>query len=146
MRVETSDDRLLIEIELAVPVGQVWAALTSPAAICAWWGDYVRMDPRVGGTLREEWADASGREVVTAGVVTRLDPPTLLEMTWADDDWPGETTVRFALATPDGGGTLLSLEHRGWHALPADRRRRLIDEHAAGWRHHVRSLRSYLQP
>ena len=41
MRVQTTDDRLLIEIELAVPVERAWAALTSPAAICDWWGQHV---------------------------------------------------------------------------------------------------------
>ena len=59
MRVQTTDDRLLVEIELAVPVAQVWAALTSPAAVSDWWGDHVRLAPYVGGELREEWTTAS---------------------------------------------------------------------------------------
>ena len=82
MRVQTTGDRLLVEIELAVPVAQVWAALTSPAAIADWWGDHVRFAPEVGGELREQWTDASGRDIVTTGVVTRWDPPRSLDMTW----------------------------------------------------------------
>ena len=145
MRVETTDDRLLVETELAVPVEQVWAALTSPAAIADWWGDHVRFAPEVGGELREQWTDASGRDIVTTGVVTRWDPPRSLEMTWADDDWPSETQVLFTLKERDGDRSILRLEHRGWQALPAERRRRLIDEHAAGWRRHMESLDAYLQ-
>ncbi len=145
MRVQTTDDRLLIETELAVPVERVWAALTSPAAVSEWWGDHVRLAPYVGGELREHWTDASGRRIVTTGVVTRCDPPTSLEMAWSDDDWPGETNVLFTLRARDGDRSMLRLEHRGWHALPAERRRTLIEEHAAGWRRHMRSLRAYLQ-
>ena len=145
MRVQTTDDRLLVEIELAVPVAQVWAALTSPAAIADWWGDRVRFAPQVGGELREQWKDASGREIVTTGVVTRIDPPTSLETTWSDDDWPGATQVLFTLEERDGDRSILRLEHRGWQALPAERRRKLIDEHAAGWRRHLESLSSYLR-
>ena len=145
MRVQTTDDRLLIEIEWAVPVEQVWAALTSPTAVAEWWGDHVHFVPQVGGELREEWTDAAGREIVTTGVMTRWDPPRSLEMTWSDDDWPGETKVLFTLEERDGDRSILRLEHRGWQALPAERRRRLIDEHAAGWRRHLESLGSYLQ-
>ena len=145
MRVQTTDDRLLVEIELAVPVAQVWAALTSPPAVADWWGDHVRLAPYVGGELCEKWTDASGRAIVTTGVVTRCDPPTSLEMTWSDDDWPGETMVLFTLQERNGDQSVLWLEHRGWHALPAERRRRLVDEHAAGWRRHLQSLRAYLE-
>ncbi len=145
MTVQTTDDRLFVETEFAVPVEQVWAALTSPAAVAEWWGDHVRFAPQVGGELREQWTDASGQEIVTTGVVTRWDPPSSLEMTWADDDWPGETQVLFTLEERDGSRSILRLEHRGWQALPAERRRRLIDEHAAGWCRHLESLGSYLQ-
>ncbi len=145
MRVQTTDDRLLLEVELPVPVEQAWATLTSPAAISDWWGDHVRLAADVGGELREHWTDASGREVATTGVVTRCDPPTAWDMTWSDDDWPGESKVSFTLRERDRDQSVLCLEHRGWHALPAERRRSLIDEHAAGWRRHMQSLASYLQ-
>ena len=144
MRVQTTDDRLLIEIELAVPVERAWAALTSPAAISDWWGQHVQLAPYVGGALREHWTDASGRTVTTTGVVTRCDPPTVLEMSWSDHDWSGETQVRFALEERTGDQSCLCLEHRGWSELPAEGRQRLIDEHAAGWRHHLQSLCSHL--
>ena len=144
MRACTMDDSLAIEAELPAPVGRAWAALTSPAAVAAWWGGHVRLEPRPGGRLHERWTDERGRAVVTTGVVTRLEPPTLLEMTWSDDDRPGETRVAFALEERAGGRSLLRLEHRGWDALPAVGRRELIEAHAAGWRRHVRSLCEHL--
>ena len=145
MKVQTTDDRLLIEVELAVPREQAWAALTSPAAIAIWWGEHVRLSAHAGGKLREDWTDAAGRNVATTGVVTRCEPPTLLEMTWSDDDWPGETRVLFVLDEHDDDRSSLRLEHRGWEALPAERRRSLIDAHALGWRRHMRSLCAYLE-
>ena len=145
MRMQTTDDRLRIVAEIAVPVERVWIALTSPDAISAWWGDHVQLAPRVGGALREAWTDASGRPVATTGVVTRCEPPTLLQLTWSDDDWPAETHVRFALQKLADDRSSLVLEHWGWEALPAQHRRRLIEEHAAGWARHLQALRSYLE-
>ncbi|MDP8922098.1 MAG: SRPBCC domain-containing protein [Chloroflexota bacterium] len=145
MNVETTDTRLRVEVELAAPVDRAWVALTAPDALSEWWGNYVRLAPEVGGELREEWTDDTGRVVVTTGIVMRCEPPVSLAMTWADEDWPGATTVAFTLAEHGGGRTVLRLEHAGWDALPVDRRRALIEAHAAGWRDHLESLRSYLR-
>ena len=146
MRVQKTDDRLVIELELPVQVEQAWAALTSPAAVSNWWGEHVHLEPYLGGEFREHWTDAAGREVVTTGVITRSDPPISLETTWRDEDWPAETNVLFALTERNGDQSILRLEHRGWDALAAEGRHRLIDEHTAGWRGHMQSLYSYLQP
>ncbi len=145
LTVQTTDDRLRIEVELVVPVERAWSSLTSPDAIAAWWGDHVRLVPRVGGTFREAWTNASGRAITTTGVVTKCEPPAILELTWSDDDWPTATSVRFALQQLAADRSSLSLEHCGWEVLPAERRRRLIDEHAAGWASHLQALRSYLE-
>jgi uncharacterized protein YndB with AHSA1/START domain len=145
MRVETDGQRIVLEIALPVLPERVWAALVSPEAVAAWWGDHVRLVAEPGGELRERWRDGSGREVVTAGTVQRCEPPRLLETSWADDDWPGETVVRFGLRAAAGGGCVLRLEHAGWENLPAERRRELIEAHAAGWGGHLRSLAAYLK-
>jgi uncharacterized protein YndB with AHSA1/START domain len=143
-RVETTADRLLIEVDLSVPVERVWAAFTSPAAIAARWGEHVRLVPRRGGELRETGTDAAGRPVVTRGTVTRFDPPRALAMSRADDDRPEDTNVLVALEGRAHGGTRLRREPGGWQVLPEVRRDTLIEQHARGWRHHLDGPRAHL--
>lgn len=144
MKVGTTADRIVIEFDFRKNLEQVWAALTSPDAIAAWWGESVSLMPKAGGAFREEWTDETGRRIVTSGFVSRYEPPELLELSWADDDWPHSTHVALILEPLDDAKTLLRLEHRGWSGLPAESRQRLIEQHAAGWHHRLRALEAYL--
>ena len=141
MNVETTGDVIRIELELSVPPEQAWALLTGKPHIAIWWGDYVDLLARPGGKLLERWSDG-GREVVTSGEVTRCDPPVALDMTWADDDWPGDTEVALRLVA-HGGGTRLGLTHAGWGVYPAGERRDLIEGHARGWAQALTRLADY---
>ncbi|UUP18760.1 SRPBCC family protein [Nitratireductor thuwali] len=138
MRVDVADDRISIAVVLSAPQEDAWRLLTETGHIRAWWGDHVSLDARPGGALREVWSNGR-REVVTAGLVTRLEPPRLLAMSWADDDWPGETEVSFALEEKDGGTQLL-LVHSGWGIHPPERRSGLMEAHAQGWGGHIERL------
>lgn len=144
MKVETTDDRIVIRLELPATAGAVWEVLVDPRHIAGWWSDYVRLEARPGGQLVERWSDGS-REVTTSGRVTHVDPPQLLELTWAEDDWPAETQVEFSL-TEEGEArrTELVLVHSGWESLPGSRRGALIRNHAAGWSHHMKNLADYV--
>lgn len=144
MKVGTTADRIVIEYDFRAGPEQVWSALTSKDAVSAWWGGHVTLEPRTGGAFREEWTDEAGRKVVTTGTVQRLEPPELLEFSWADDDWPQPTQVIISLEPASDVKTMLRLEHRGWPALPGDARQQLIERHAAGWHHHLRALEAYL--
>jgi uncharacterized protein YndB with AHSA1/START domain len=141
MKVETTDGSIHIEVDLAVPPMRAWTVLTERQHIANWWGEHVNLQARPGGTLRETWTDGA-RRVVTAGLVTRCEPPSALELTWADDDWPGETRVAFHLAAR-GDRTRLVLDHAGWEMHPADRRSELIDAHASGWSRYLVRLAEY---
>ena len=77
----------------------------------------VAIEPRVGGRWYERAAD--GTECVW-GFVTEWDPPSRVVLTWhltpeyefdPDPDRASEVEVRF---TPQDGGTLVELEHRGF--------------------------------
>jgi uncharacterized protein YndB with AHSA1/START domain len=77
----------------------------------------VVIEPRAGGRWFER--DAEGAECVW-GFVTEWDPPHRLVLTWhltseyefdPDPDRASEVEVTF---TPQGGGTLVALEHRGF--------------------------------
>jgi uncharacterized protein YndB with AHSA1/START domain len=144
MKVGTTADRIVIEIDFRKGPEEVWSALTSPEAIAAWWGKHVSFAPRAGGAFRQEWTDEAGRTVITSGIVSRSERPELLELSWANEDWPHETRVAFILEPMSEERTLLRLEHRGWSGLPADRQEQLIEQHKAGWHHHLRALEAYL--
>lgn len=143
MWVETTDDRLVIGITLPVTVERAWAVLTTPASIARWWGNHVRFDAWEGGSLLEGWVDGDGRTVATRGRIRCCEPPCRLVMGWADDDWPGDTTVEFRLEK-DGERTWLRLEQSGWEILPVHRRASLINQHAAGWRRRLGALGALL--
>src|ERR1700678_3682865 len=49
-------------IEIDVPVGRVWRALTDPGLIRIWSGQEAEIDPRVGGLYRLGTRNAGGRE------------------------------------------------------------------------------------
>lgn len=144
MKVGTTADRIVIEYDIGKSSRDVWTALTSPEAIVHWWGEHVSLEPKAGGAFREEWTDETGRKVVTSGIVNRFEPPEFLELSWADEDWPHPTHVSMTVEPLAEAKSMLRLDHRGWSALPADRRQRLIEQHAAGWHHHLRDLEAYL--
>ena len=77
--------------------------------------DQIFLEGRTGGRFFERFTD--GEEYVV-GVVTTYSPPSRIVFEWKQPDWdaPTEVEVRF---TPEGAGTLVELEHRGWDAAGA---------------------------
>lgn len=141
MKANVNDDGIRIEVDISVTTDRAWVLLTEDEHRRKWWGDHVELEVRRGGAFRETWSDGT-RQVVTSGEVTRMEPPTALEMTWADDDWSGQTRVMFRLSG-HGRSTRLHLEHSGWSVHPEEERRQLIDVHAKGWRQHLTRLADY---
>jgi uncharacterized protein YndB with AHSA1/START domain len=141
MKVETSADSILIESDLPVPPERAWTLLTERRHRVVWWGDHVELDVKVGGRLRESWSDA-GRPVITSGTVTRCEPGVGLEMTWRDDDWPGDTHVVLRLSERASGSRVV-LEHTGWTVHPVSTRKRLTEAHAVGWSQYLEALADY---
>lgn len=142
MNIETTQDRIVIRLSLPAAKSTVWRVLVEPDHLGGWWGDYVTLEARPGGQLVERWSDGS-REVTTSGRVLHVEPAQSLELTWADDDWPGETQVEFSLAEAESR-TELVLTHSGWDQLPTSGRAALIRNHAAGWSHHLQNLADYV--
>jgi uncharacterized protein YndB with AHSA1/START domain len=74
----------------------------------------VVFEGRVGGRVLEHLSD--GRVLPWAEVLA-WDPPTRFVLAWKPNSTPlppTELEVRF---TPEDGGTLVELEHRGWEVL-----------------------------
>jgi hypothetical protein len=79
------------------------------------------LEPCAGGRLFETFELPSGQRTVEVGRVTAWDPPGRLGFEWrAANFGPHETTfVEVAFAT-SGAGTLVTVRHRGWSAIPDD--------------------------
>lgn len=71
----------------------------------------------------------------------------MLAFTWADDDWLAVTGVSWQLvetALDPAPRCELQLEHRGWLALPDDRRESLMQAHIDGWSKRLGTLAALL--
>jgi hypothetical protein len=82
-------------------------------------------EPGPGGRLFETFDTDSGPQTFEVGQVTRWEPPTertgQLELEWRGANYrPGEKTFVEVRFEPSGEGTLVTVRHRGWAALPAD--------------------------
>src|SRR5690606_29365040 len=112
----------------------VWRALTTPAAIEAWWGhpasfpDGVR--PGSLGTF----------ELVGHGLfpvlLERVEEPSLFTFTWGDlgetEPGPRSTHVRFDLVEA-GEATLVTVVESGFDRTPAAERRAAMEQNTGGW-------------
>lgn len=138
MKIRTDQNRIQIETLLSVTRERAWELITHQAHIEQWWGDHVSLEAKAGGRFREVWFDGD-KQVITSGNITQYKPPETLHLSWADEDWPGETRVIFTLAE----NPLLMFEHTGWEIHPENKRRKLIKAHADGWSKYLNHLVEY---
>lgn len=87
------------------------------------------VEGREGGRLYERMTDGTEADW---GRVTTWEPPNRIAFSWqpnADAPAATEVEVRF---TPDGEGTRVDLEHRGWERL-GGRAKAASDGYRGGW-------------
>src|SRR6476661_4975446 len=101
-------DRIERSVELAHPPATVWAALTTPDGLSAWFGDRATIDLRPGGAAQMTFS--SGLTVDMR--VERVEEPAVFAFTWRLPDLPADdprrTYVEFTLeAVAEGEGTRL---------------------------------------
>ncbi len=65
------------------------------------------------GRFYERFVDGDELQV---GQVLACDPPDRILFTWRSPDWDGPTEVEVRFS-PDGGGTRVDVEHRGWERI-----------------------------
>jgi uncharacterized protein YndB with AHSA1/START domain len=137
----------VIERELILPVSRerVWAALTQPHALTAWFGSTATVDLRPGGAL----SFAFGGDFATTGVIEVVEPLRRFAFRWRPFDGQhavaaadGPTTrVEFTLADhPDG--THLRLVESGFASLP-DAFGGAHERNTRGWRIELGELSAY---
>src|SRR5690242_8695044 len=125
-------DRIERTVRLAQPPATVWAALTTPEGLAAWFGDSVTIDLRPGGA-----AQMTFRSGLTVEMrVERVEEPAVFGFTWrlpnlAEHD-PRRTYVEFTLEAT-GSGTTLRVVESGFAQLPDESRHTTYDSHVEGW-------------
>lgn len=121
-------------IAVAVPPERAFALFTE--RIDTWWpldthslgGERAQaavFETFAGGRVFERMTD--GEEALW-GRILEWDPPRRVSFSWEITQPATEIDVRFA---PEGEGTRVELEHRGWERLETDRGRR--DSYDTGW-------------
>jgi uncharacterized protein YndB with AHSA1/START domain len=103
---------------LAHPPLKVWRALTEPAGLAGWFPTTMEGERVAGAPLHFGFREQEGEPF--DGEMLAFDPPSLMELRWADD------ILRFELE-PEGSGCLLTLvvsfpelgkaarDAAGWH-------------------------------
>lgn len=123
--------QLELSVTISTSIQKVWETLISPSV---WWDDVI-LEPKTGGAFEERWGDS-----VTRGVIAAFEPPKKLELTWRDEDWPSDTSVRFLL-TAHENTTTVELVHAGWDIFSKAEASQLISDHIAGWKSHLQDLK-----
>jgi uncharacterized protein YndB with AHSA1/START domain len=118
---------------LAHPPEKVWTALVEPESLARWQQAQAVVEPHEGGCFR---LVLGGRSSTMNGVITRWEPPTLLEYTWPESAANGDSLIRFELQR-QGEGTILILTHilKGGGDLA---------DFASGWHWHLDALNAAL--
>ena len=136
-------------ISINAPIAAVFAALTEPEQLVAWWGSddsyhvtKMHSDLRPGGDWESTGTGSGGAPFSVSGVYRVVEPPRALEYTWRYDwstsnEGDNETIVRYDLSERDGV-TELKVTHWGF-GTAADR-----DDHAKGWKTVLGWLNAYV--
>ena len=104
------------KITIDAPVFEVFAALTDPERLAAWWGQDALVEADEGG--RYETTLDIGR---VEGTIVAIDGPGTLDFTWEvlAAGVPVTTTVHYALS-PRGPQTAVHIAHRAPREVPGN--------------------------
>jgi len=130
---------------LPAPPARVFAALSEPQALSAWFADAAEVEPRPGGAFRF-WGDhvyGPRRREDADQVLTRFEPGRALAFAWRVEGRESEVTWELAPGDPEknaGGATLVGT-HSFAEAPAIGRAKELIDDL---WRINQGNLKSWL--
>jgi len=124
-------DAARVSVLVAVPPEEAWDVFTKETDL--WWRQGPRFriggarrgalgfEPGPGGRLFETFGEPPAARTFTVGRILAWEPPSLLEMEWRGVNFkPHESTRVTVRFERKDGGTLVTVLHRGWSALPAD--------------------------
>lgn len=136
------------EIVIDAPPSRVWAAITQPEHVGAWFGDDgAEVDLRPGGTMKVRWKE-HGTQLTT---IERVEPQRYFAWRWMSPEGQqpnaeNSTLVEFNL-TPEGNGTRLRVVESGFDnlAMSEEDRAARFRDNTNGWREELDELRDYAQ-
>lgn len=123
-----SEETALVSIEIAVDPATAFDVFT--ADVDDWWArgprnrfrapwaGLMRFEPGVGGRFLEIYDEEAG-DIFEVGRIKVWEPGKRLVFDWRLPNFsPGEITQVEILFEATGVGTRVTIEHRGWEALP----------------------------
>lgn len=123
-------DKVRVQTFVQVPIADAFEVFT--LEIDQWWrrgkqyrigGKYpgvMHLEPKLGGRLFEQYGK-DGSAVHEIGTITAWEPPAHFAFTWRGINFQaGEATEVDVWFEARNDGTRVTLEHRGFAALPAD--------------------------
>jgi uncharacterized protein YndB with AHSA1/START domain len=112
LRVDRSKASIVFRRQLRHPIQEVWAALTDPTQVAAWFMAKVHREDAPGGRIEMDFENG----VRATGRVLEWRPPRVYEYEWNLAPEPthpqGEASIVRWELTPSEGGTLLVLTHQ----------------------------------
>jgi len=116
--------------QIQAPPEQVFAALTEPAQLKAWFADEVDVEPRVGGAFRFWGRNVYGAPKAGAQRLTRFEPGQALAFTWELQGQPSEVTLELSPgdAETNAAGTTVLGRHVFPQAPTIGRAREMVDD------------------
>jgi uncharacterized protein YndB with AHSA1/START domain len=141
-------DTIERELILPVPRERVWAALTQPTHLSAWFGSRATVDLRPGGAVTFVWDATPDQHAESTGVIEVVDPPHRFTFRWrqpATDDDADRPTTRVDFTLEDHPeGTRLRLVESGFASIPPRLRGPRRDANALGWTRELADLVAFL--
>jgi uncharacterized protein YndB with AHSA1/START domain len=137
-------DRIVRTVEITKPPARVWAALTTPEGLSAWFGETATIDLRPGGAASMTWSSGDRADMR----IERIEEPAVFGFTWhiaglpADD--PRRTYVEFTLEPHGDNGTRLTVIESGFAQLPDSEYHKAFEGNTGGWASELDELVAYL--
>ena len=142
VHIDAEAGKLRISDVIHVPIKTAWAMLTNRQHIAEWWGDYVSIEVRPGGTFEELWSSSDGHPKRAFGTVKTVTAPFELELSWREEDWDFVTRVCLHLRDL-GTSTEVSITHADWPPSPDERTRLILARHYYAWKTCLHRLKYY---
>ena len=142
----TTRPSLTIKRHINAAPAKIYAAWTDPEKIAHWFGPaqvkagsvQADIDLRVGGRYRISFEGGDGEYFQVGGVYLEVIPGARIAFSWAWYSTPERESQVTVSLQPDGGGTLLTLQHEQFFDEAAR------DGHGRGWNELFDKLEKYL--
>lgn len=142
VHIDVEAGKLRISDVIHVPIKTAWAMLTNRQHIAEWWGDYVSIEVRPGGSFEELWTHADGHRGRAFGTVKTVAAPYELDLSWREDEWDFVTSVSLHLRDL-GTYTEVSITHADWPTSPDAHTRLILARHYYAWKTCLHRLKIY---